>query len=224
MTQTSSPKSESVVDARLPKDQRVTYFLVKGAIIFALVVTVVLLRLYRLDELPPGISQDAGAHGLDALQVLRGEHAVFFPRNYGREGMIVYGVALATLLLGRIIPAIYFPAALASAGTVFSVFWLGQLLFDRDESGQPTQLARIDHWGSGIWSAGSFPEPDFSRTRGRPGKFTASFSFAVYCYALVGVEAAELVANCSVWRVCRSIAIHLHSCSASAFSVSLFWN
>ena len=138
MTQTSSQECNSAVNAQILKDRRVAYFLVKGAIVVTLVVTVVLLRLYRLDELPPGISQDAGAHGLDALQVLQGEHAVFFPRNFGREGMIVYGVALATLLWGRTVLAIYLPAALASAGTVLSVFWLGQLLFDRDENGRPT--------------------------------------------------------------------------------------
>ena len=75
---------------------------------------------------------------MDALQVLRGEHSAFFPRNFGREGMIVYGVALATLLLGRTVLAIYLPTALASAGTVFAALWLGQLLFDRDEDGRPT--------------------------------------------------------------------------------------
>ena len=110
----------------------------RGAVILALALTVVLLRFYRLDELPPGISQDAGAHGVDALRVLQGEHAVFFPRNFGREGMIVYGVALATSLLGRTVMAIYLPTALASAGTVFAAFWLGQVLFDRDVVGRPT--------------------------------------------------------------------------------------
>lgn len=72
------------------------------------------------------------------MQLPWGEHAVFFPKNFGREGMIVYGVALATLFLGRTVHAIYLPAALASAGTVLSVFWLGQLLFDRDENGRST--------------------------------------------------------------------------------------
>ena len=108
-----------------------------------LALMVVLLRLYRLDELPPGISQDAGAHGVDALRVLQGEHAVFFPRNFGREGMIVYGVALATFFLGRTVLAIYLPTALASAGTVLAVFWLGQVLFNRDEDGRPTPWRAI---------------------------------------------------------------------------------
>ena len=124
---------------KVPKPNSRQYLLAaNGAVILALAVAVALLRLYRLDELPHGISQDAGAHGVDALQVLRGEHAVFFPTNFGREGMVVYGVALATVLFGRTVLAIYLPAALASGGTVFATLWLGQVLFDRDRHGQPT--------------------------------------------------------------------------------------
>ena len=52
--------------------------------------------------------------------------------------MIVYAVAIATSLLGRTTLATHLPTALASAGTVFVVFWLGRLLFGRDESGQAT--------------------------------------------------------------------------------------
>lgn len=111
--------------------------LAKWMVFAALVVVVGLLRLYRLDELPHGISQDAGAHGLDALRVLEGDHAVFFTTNFGREGMVVYGVALATALFGRTVMSIYLPTALASIGTVFSTWWLGQVLFDHDHYGRP---------------------------------------------------------------------------------------
>ncbi len=108
-----------------------------GVILFGLAVAVVVLRLYRLAELPPGLFLDEGVHGVDALQVLQGKHAVFFRENTGREGLIVYAIALATSFLGRTILAIRLPTALASAGTVFVIFWLGQLLFGKDEeSGQ----------------------------------------------------------------------------------------
>ena len=113
--------------------------LVAAAVVaVALAAAVAALRLYRLDELPPGINQDEGAHGVDALRVLEGEHAVFFTGHGGREGMVVYAVALATALIGRTLLATHLPGALASAFTVFAVFWLGWTLFDRDESGRPT--------------------------------------------------------------------------------------
>lgn len=97
-----------------------------------------LLRLYRLSEIPPGLYLTEGIHGLNALQVLRGEHAVFFTEDYGRAGMIIYAVSLTTSLMGRTMLAVRLPAALASAGTVFALFWLGQTLFGREEDGRPT--------------------------------------------------------------------------------------
>ena len=109
------------------------------AIVFALALILVFMRFLRLNELPPRLYFDEGAHGVDALHVLQGEHTVFFPENNGREGLIVYAVALSTSFLGRTVLAIRLPTALASAGAVFAVFWLGRLLFGRDEeSGKAT--------------------------------------------------------------------------------------
>ena len=105
-------------------------------ILLILAMAVVLLRLFQLTENPPGFFIDEGAHGLDALRVLQGEHAVFFPGNQGREGLVVYAIALSISSFGRTALAIRLPTALASASTVFVVFWLGQLLFGRDENGR----------------------------------------------------------------------------------------
>jgi len=113
--------------------------LVTVGILLALILAVGLLRLYRLTEIPPGLTLDESAHGVDAMQVLGGEHGVFFPGNNGREGLMVYAVALTTALLGQTMLALRLPAALASAGTVFGVFWLGRMLFGSDdECGQAT--------------------------------------------------------------------------------------
>ena len=99
--------------------------LVTGVILLALALAVVLLRFQRLTELPPELHPDEGAHGLDALGVLRGEHAVFFPKQNGREGLAVYAIALAVSLFGRTVLAIRLPTALASAGTVFCCLLVG---------------------------------------------------------------------------------------------------
>ena len=125
--------------AELEKDERLRILLVAGGIVLALAVAVVVLRLYRLSELLPWLQFDEEANGVSALQVLRGEHAfVFRPDADGREGMIAYAIAMAASLLGRTVLAVRLPTALASAGTVFVVFWLGWLLFGRDESGRAT--------------------------------------------------------------------------------------
>ena len=118
---------------------------------FALALAVVLLRLQRLSELPPGLDAGEGANGLDALRVLQGEHAVLFPEKFGgREGLAMYGIALAISLLGRTELALRLPTALASAGTVIVVFWLGQILFGRDEeSGGSTPWRGLMVGGAG---------------------------------------------------------------------------
>ena len=120
------------------KAARQRIVLVTGGILIALALAVALLRLQRLNELPFGLHHDEGTHGVDALRVLQGKHAVFFPENNGREGLIVYTIALTISFLGRTMLALRLPTALASAGTVFVVFWLGRLLFGRDESGRVT--------------------------------------------------------------------------------------
>ena len=126
--------------ARPESRARLRYASVAVGIVLALAVVVALTRLYRISDIPPGIINDEGANGVDALQVLQGEHAVFFAEKAsGREAMAIYATALATLFFGPSLLAFHLPAALASAGTVFVVFWLGLLLFGRDQNrGSPT--------------------------------------------------------------------------------------
>ena len=107
--------------------------LVSGAILLAITVAAVFLRLHRLAEIPPGLFFDEGAHGLDAVQVLQGKHAVFFPDNNGREALIVYAIALTHSLLGPSILAVRLATALSSAAAVLALFWTGRVLFGTDE-------------------------------------------------------------------------------------------
>lgn len=131
--------AQETFDAAVPEGaarQRILW--VTLVVLLALALAVLLLRLQRLDELPSGLHHDEATHGMDALRVLQGEHAVFFPANTGREGLIVYTIALAISLLERTVLALRVPTALASAGTVFVVFWLGRLLFGKGEDGGAT--------------------------------------------------------------------------------------
>ena len=149
-----------------------------------------MLRLHRLTELPPELYHDEGAHGLNALQVMQGEHAVFFPDNNGREGLIVYAIALAISFLGRTTLAIRLPTALASAATVFAVFWLGWWLFSRDEKSEratPWRGLLIGGVGAGLLAM-SLGQTVLGRTAFRGSFLTLLLSL---CLALLwwGVEA-----------------------------------
>lgn len=142
---------------RLPVSGRLLPTMVAVGIVLTLVVVVVLTRLYRLSEIPPGIINDEGANGVDALRVLHGEHAVFFAeRASGREAMAIYATALATRLLGPSLLSFHLPGALASAATVFVVFLLGMLLFGRDSGAGKSNLWRgliVAGVGAGLLAA-----------------------------------------------------------------------
>ena len=51
---------------------------------------------------------------------------------------ILLALALSTYLIGRTLLAMHLPSALGSAGIVFVVFWLGRILYGKDESGRAT--------------------------------------------------------------------------------------
>ena len=140
MSETISTEQPSAGVAGIAKDERL-HLVVKWGIVFALALAVVLLRLQRLDELPPGLVGDENRDGVGALRILQGEHAIFFPDvGHGREPSALYAIALSTLLFGRTLLAIHLPTALGSAGMVFATFWIGRLFFGRDEeSGRATQ-------------------------------------------------------------------------------------
>ena len=158
--------------------------LVTAGILLTLALLTVALRLFRLDEVPLGLSTDSGIHGVDALQVLKGEHAVVFPAFTPREGMVVYGVSLSTALLGRTMLALRLPAALANVGTVFALFWLGRLLFGRYErtgSAAPWRGLLIGGVGAGLLAV------SIAHTVSGRGAFRANFLplLLCLCFALI---------------------------------------
>ena len=153
MSETISTEQPSASVAKLANDERL-HLAVTWGIVVALAVAVVLLRLQRLDELPPGLVGDENRNGMAALRILQGEHAIFFPDvGEGREPSGVYAIALSTLLFGRTLLAIHLPTALGSAGMVFATFWIGRLFFGRDEeNGRATQWRGLLVGGVGAGS------------------------------------------------------------------------
>ena len=61
------------------RSERFPFAWLTGGILLALAVAVAILRFHRLEEFPPRLYFDEAAHGVDAIRVLNGEHAVFFP-------------------------------------------------------------------------------------------------------------------------------------------------
>lgn len=136
MSETIASSQQQGSETVAENPDRLRLSLVTAGVLLALTLVVVVLRFHRLSEIPPGLYYDGGSNGLDAVQVLEGKHAIFFPeRSNGREWLGIYPIALAISFLGRTMLAVRLPTALTSAATVLAVFWLGQLLFGREEEG-----------------------------------------------------------------------------------------
>lgn len=144
MSDTDSSESQAVGATQPDRTRTLGPNLVAVGIVFALAVAVAALRFYRLDTLPAGIQVSEALNGIDALRVLRGEHAVFFPSEFsGHEGLVVYLIALSIALLDQTDLALRLPTTMANAATVFVVFWLGRLFFGKDEEGRVTRWRGI---------------------------------------------------------------------------------
>ena len=138
MSESTSFAERSASSVGMEGKQPLRFTLAAGGILLALALAVVMLRFYRLGEIPPALAGDELVDGDLALQVLQGEHAVFFPVDQGRDASAIYALGLSTTLLGRTLLAMQLPTALGSAGMVFVAFWLGWLLFGRDLCGRTT--------------------------------------------------------------------------------------
>src|SRR5439155_5068977 len=94
-------------------------FAVGAAAVLLLAAT---LRLWALDRLPGGLHFDLAANLFDALDVVGGARPVYFPRNNGREPLVLYVQAGTGALLG-VTP---FSARLVTAGLgILSVAAIG---------------------------------------------------------------------------------------------------
>jgi len=124
-------------------------------------------RLWQLRVMPPGLFGDEAADALDALDVLAGRGRVFFPANYGREGLHMWILAGSIKLLGLTPYAIRLPSALAGVITALSAYWLGYEMFivrlPRDADDRAFRNAWLMTLGAGLFTALSYWHIHFSR-------------------------------------------------------------
>lgn len=94
------------------------------ALVILITALALCVRIYRLDEVPAGLYADEAANGVDTLDVLAGQHPIFFERNFGREPLFIYLQSLAVAALGVSPWALRLTAAIIGALTVPAVYWM----------------------------------------------------------------------------------------------------
>ena len=88
-----------------------------------------ILRLARLDSVPPGLHFDEAVCGLMALDIRRGHFPIFFPAYNGREPMFMYLIAAVFRFVGIGALGIRLTSALIAIATVPLAFLLFRELF-----------------------------------------------------------------------------------------------
>lgn len=88
------------------------------------------LRFYAIDDIPAGLYPDEAMNGVDALMAWKsGDFKLFYPDNFGREGLYINLQALAIGLFGPTMLALKFPSILAGILAIFGTGLLAWELF-----------------------------------------------------------------------------------------------
>jgi 4-amino-4-deoxy-L-arabinose transferase-like glycosyltransferase len=146
------------------------YFRIGVAILLLLSIAA-LFRLWRIGSAPPGLFGDEAVNGLDALDVLAGRGRIFFPANYGREGLHMFIIAAFFKLMGVSPLALRLPSVIAGILTVLATFWLGREVFRAEM--QKGKLVAVPLLAA-VWLATAYWHVHFSRF-GIRGVFTPLF-------------------------------------------------
>jgi len=147
--------------------------------LFILLITAAFFRLWRLHSIPPGLFGDEAADALDAFDVLEGRGQVFFPHNFGREGLHMWILAGVFKLMGVTPYAIRLPSAIAGIITVLAAYWLGYEMFifpvRKTKDGWTWIRGWLIAWAAGMFTALSYWHIHFSRF-GIRGVFTTTMA------------------------------------------------
>lgn len=104
------------------------------------------LRLHRLWELPSDLGWDLPYNYTDVQRLLRGEYPIFFPDNYGREGMFFY-LAAVVARVARLNPyALRLTSALIGIATIPAIYALARECVDRETGVYAAVLLAANKW------------------------------------------------------------------------------
>lgn len=139
-----------------------------GIVLFAL-----FLRSYHIDSAPAGLYPDEAVNAADALTANEtGDYKLFYPNNYGREGLFINLQAVAFLMFGNTLTALKLWSIIFGTLAVAGMYFLGSELFHRRSAGLIASFM----------TATSFWAINFSRIGFRAIMVTALLSFLFYYF------------------------------------------
>lgn len=142
-------------------------------ILFSILSLALFVRVYQIDSIPSGLYPDEAMNGVDALSaVASGDYQLFYPNNYGREGLFINLQALAIKYFGNTVPVLKFWSTIFGTLAVLGMYFLGKELFQRRSIG----LIAAFLLATSYWAI------NFSRIGFRAIMVTAILTFAFYFF------------------------------------------
>ena len=135
-------------------------------LLLLIILIAVFFRFWQLDKIPPGLYPDIAINGNEALDILQaGKIKVFYPENNGREGLIMWLIALSFLIFGPSVWAIKFVAAFFGTLTVLGLYFLTKEVLSQSKFATTLQHYNITTISllSSFFLAISFWHTNFSR-------------------------------------------------------------
>jgi 4-amino-4-deoxy-L-arabinose transferase-like glycosyltransferase len=144
----------------------------KNHILLLLIIALaIFLRVWNINEAPPGVYPDEAVNGIDALSAIEsGNYEWFYPANNGREGLFMNIIAVFFQLFGISVFTLKLPAIICGTLTVWGTYLLGKELFSS---------ARIGLIAAFLTSV-SFWAINFSRISFRANMLPAILAFSFY--------------------------------------------
>jgi 4-amino-4-deoxy-L-arabinose transferase-like glycosyltransferase len=103
-------------------------------------------RLFRLTEIPPGLTHDEANHGREAIEILNGVFRYYFPLNYGSEPLYSYTVAGTMALLGENLFALRLVNVLFGLAVIVATAVWARQAFDKATALIAAGLLAVSFW------------------------------------------------------------------------------
>ncbi|MDP2838109.1 MAG: glycosyltransferase family 39 protein [Candidatus Moranbacteria bacterium] len=107
-------------------------FSLAGMALTGIILLAFFVRIYHIESIPVGLYPDEAANGVDAIHAIEtGTYQLFYPANFGREGLFINIQAFFISIFGNTITGLKFASILFGTLSVLGIYLLGKELFHR---------------------------------------------------------------------------------------------
>jgi 4-amino-4-deoxy-L-arabinose transferase-like glycosyltransferase len=153
--------------------EKKTLSVLTGLALTAILVLAFFVRFTHIETIPIGIYPDEAANGVDTVHALETHHfQLFYPANFGREGLFINIQAFFVWLIGNTITGLKMASIIFGTLSVLGMYLLAQELFHRRGAG----LIAAFMLATSYWAI------NFSRIGFRAIMTTLLLSFSFYFF------------------------------------------